>query len=355
MRAFERLHPALLSALLLLLSLGSAFEISNMNPSPGEMVTIRGSADPNQAMSFSSSFEMNLPTGSGSFEYVADNVEVPQKPNQFSVTAKNVKDLSVGVKMGIWLTKSFQASGGTAHISHSDVPPGRYTIKIFGNALEESSPVSIEILAGTTVKADSNGKYSLDIDTSGIPIGDYKIEGSGKSKVIKIGGSPGSKAGGASDTKEKTGSNDGGSSEARLSPIVPMKSLPVTPDAVMWYAEELGLNASDPENYSQAKSRLNDRLKVGYWMLIGRGQELNEEIGTCQDAYCLTRGSGACTTCKDKENVVERARTLESTQRANASTNISTSSQAMSTVPQEKKGFLEMVLEVIKNLLGLSA
>jgi hypothetical protein len=95
--------------MLSLLPLCAGFEVSDMNPSPGDYVVITGTAEPGQAVSFSSSFEMTIPTDSGEFEFVANDVEIPQKPNRFAVTANNVKDMNVGIKMGLWITKGFSS------------------------------------------------------------------------------------------------------------------------------------------------------------------------------------------------------------------------------------------------------
>jgi hypothetical protein len=45
------------------------------------------------------------------------------------------------------------------------------------------------VAAETQVRANSNGKYNLDIDTSDIPAGEYKIDVAGEIKTIQIGGS----------------------------------------------------------------------------------------------------------------------------------------------------------------------
>jgi hypothetical protein len=44
-------------------------------------------------------------------------------------------------------------------------PPGRYDLKVFDDALDGRKSVSMDVLAETTFKADSCGKYSLSIDT----------------------------------------------------------------------------------------------------------------------------------------------------------------------------------------------
>jgi hypothetical protein len=98
-------------------------------------MVLTGIAKPGSQLSFQSSFTMNLPVTAGKYEYEA-TVEIPQKPNRFTVAARNVQDFNAGVKFGIWITKSFKASGGTASISQGDVPPGRYNLKIiwYGSA-----------------------------------------------------------------------------------------------------------------------------------------------------------------------------------------------------------------------------
>jgi hypothetical protein len=175
-------------AILSLVSTACAFEVSSSNPGPGETLTLTGTADPGQMVDFQTSFQMDLPVNSGKYEYVATGVDIPQKPNQFAVTATGIKDLNVGVKIGIWISKGFTATNGVATVSYSDVPPGRYDIKVFGEALDGGRSVNLKVAAETAVDANTAGKYSLDIDTSGIPSGAYKIEGAGETKIIQVGG-----------------------------------------------------------------------------------------------------------------------------------------------------------------------
>lgn len=176
----------LLVLVLILISLASAFEVTPANPNSGDEIIISGVAAPNEEVPLRSSFQMDLPVTDGKYEYET-NVGIPQQPNRFTVTAQNVKDMNLGVKIFIWITKRFEASGGIATVSQGNLPPGRYTLKMFGEALPGVSAVPVEVEADTSVKADSSGKYSLTIDTSGIPAGDYNIEGDGDSKTIRIG------------------------------------------------------------------------------------------------------------------------------------------------------------------------
>jgi len=132
-----------------------------------------------------SSFQIDLPVSEGRYEYET-SVEIPRLPNRFTISASNIKDLGVGVKIIIWLTKSIEAPDGTATISKSNIPPARYSIKLFGESLPGASSVPVTVSADTTVQADSKGLYSLILDTSGVPPGSYTITGGGETRIIRM-------------------------------------------------------------------------------------------------------------------------------------------------------------------------
>lgn len=195
-RTLSMLLLALL-ALALACTWATAFEASVKDGS----VTIIGKASPDESMRFAASFHMQLPVEAGQYQYET-RISVPQKPNRFTVKVQNVQDLNAGVKMGIWLTKRFEASRGVATLSKADVPPGSYNLKIFGLALAGRSTVPVDVRVETEVKADSNGDYKLTIDTTGIPRGEYNIQGAGQTKTINVGQeapSPASSQGGIID------------------------------------------------------------------------------------------------------------------------------------------------------------
>ncbi len=292
-----RAEALLFFSLVFLLSTCSAFDISPSNPHPGDKITITGTATPGELVNFKCSFAMDLPVSNGQYEYET-GVEIPQKPNNLAVTAKNVKDLNLGVKMIIWITKRFEASDGAASISQSDVPPGRYDLKMFGTAADGASNVAVEVNAETAVVADSSGKYSLVIDTSGIPSGDYRIEGDGDSKVIHFGGASSASSSGASSG----GHDDSGGNP---SPYVNenAQGLEITPDIIAWYAGGHGLDPKNTTQYAEAERQLEAMTSDGYWKVIARGEPFTERAGNCEDKYCLVRGKDACTTCRYEEMV----------------------------------------------------
>ncbi len=323
------------------MSPGLSFELSPADIQPGQEMVLTGIAKPGSQLSFQSSFTMNLPVTAGKYEYEA-TVEIPQKPNRFTVAARNVQDFNAGVKFGIWITKSFKASGGTARISQGDVPPGRYNLKIFGAALPGATEIPVTVEAETQVKADSSGKYNLAIDTSGIPAGEYRIAGAGDAKVIRLG----------SASKEPDGRKANGET-----PSVKQTPKPVEIDqkTVQWYARQMGLKYENSSQYDTAEKLMKERLKGGYWKLVARGEALTEEAGDCQQEYCLVRGVDACTVCRDKDLVLKgRASSNESriseTMRP-ALPSKQMPSQAAEPVP--KKDFVSMLLDWIRQLLGL--
>ena len=267
-------------AILAMASTVYAFEISSTNPGPGETVTITGNGNPGQEVQFRTSFQKDMPVNSGQYQYEASGVEVPQKPNRFAVTVEGVKNLNVGVKIGIWISKEFKATNGVASISQSDVPPGRYDLRVFGDALEGQKSVSMDVLAETTVKADSDGKYSLPVDTSGITDGAYKIEGAGETKTIQVGGRKETSNiqytdSGSSGQSDNTAAAPG-SLKRRETPVA------ITPEVVTWYAGHIGLDPKNQEQYSEAEKGLNNMVSKGYWKVIARDDPLTRRPATAR-------------------------------------------------------------------------
>jgi hypothetical protein len=212
---------------------------------------VTGTAPPGSQVDLQSSFQMDLPVAGDRYEYET-SVEIPRQPNRFTVSASNIKDLGVGVKMVIWLTKSFPAPGGTATLSQSNVPTGRYAVKLFGESLPGAASVPVKVSADTTVQADSKGQYSLVLDTSGVPAGDYIIAGGGETKVIHLGAS----AAGSSDFSQ---------------PSTPVPSAPAR-DASALYTNG---------QTTRLGSELTDaQVQSGAWMPVGAAAETSAPAET---------------------------------------------------------------------------
>ena len=197
-----------LMLIFIFISPGISFELSDTSVTAGKNLIITGASEPNSENEFLSSFTMNLPVSSGKYSYETE-VRVPNKPNRFAVTARNVQNLDAAVKMGIWITKSFDASGGVVYLSGDDIPPGRYRLKVSGTAIPGKSEVPITVEAETRALADSKGRYRLAIDTTGIPEGEYLIEGDGDAKTVRIlsKNKPPSRASDSNEAEKETGAD----------------------------------------------------------------------------------------------------------------------------------------------------
>jgi hypothetical protein len=328
------------------ISVSLAFDISPANPTPGQEVILTGTAKPLEELTFQSRFAMNLPVTDGKYEYET-TVQVPQKPNRFTISANNVQDFNAGVKIGIWITKKFQVSGGMIRISQADVPPGRYNLKMFGKSLPGSSQVPVNIEAQTQVKADNAGKYELIIDTSGIPAGDYYVTGAGDAKTIRMGDGT---AVSSSSINDKELNKKGASSEKRVS-----KPVEINREIVEWYADQIGLEIKNASQYDEAEDLLNKRLSGGYWRIIAQGEPLTEEAGDCLQKYCLVRGVDACDVCREKDIILKGGQPSMQSSRNHTSLPVLSGnlSSPQSAMIEQRNSFLSTLANWIRRLLGI--
>lgn len=165
----------------------SGWEISPEEPVSGDTLRIKGSASPEEEIEVQVTFEKTVQASGGKYEYTLDDVKIPEGfNNRFTVQANEANNLNVRVKMLIWVTKSSEASGNTATVTQSSVPPGTYQIKIDGDAKEETSTVDLKITAVQQVKADSNGDFSYSYNTKAVPPGDFEVKVGSITKKITL-------------------------------------------------------------------------------------------------------------------------------------------------------------------------
>jgi len=161
------------------------WELKPEDPVVGDTVEIKGSADPEEEIDVLVAFDREVQVSDGRYEYLLEDVKIPAGfNNRFTVQAKGADDLNVRVKMILWLTKSAQASGGTATVSQSRVPPGTYRIRIDGDA--SGSSVDLRITAAQQIKADSEGKFLYTYSTKSMPSGNFEVELGGYSEQVAL-------------------------------------------------------------------------------------------------------------------------------------------------------------------------
>ena len=165
----------------------SSWDLSPEKPVLGDTLRIKGSASPEEEIEVQVTFEKAAPVSGGKYEYILEGVKIPDGfKNRFTVQASGASNLNVRVKMLIWIAKSSEASGNTATVTQSSVPPGTYQIKMDGGAKGGASTVNLKITAVQQIKADSDGDFSYSYNTKAVPPGDFEISVGGVKKKVTI-------------------------------------------------------------------------------------------------------------------------------------------------------------------------
>lgn len=231
----------------LLIGLGSVsakvidFNIKPKNPVKGNVVTICGTASPDEDVKIDISFEKVVPVQNGEYVFSVNRIKIPNGKNRFSVTAYGCDNLKVSVKMFfIWVTLSSEASNGVATVSQSNVPPGTYDVVIHGKSRRSS--VKLRIMATSYVRADKNGKFSYSYDTSSIPPGEFVISVGGLTKTITL-------AEATSHPSESSSGPSGGGNSAPVSTLTPTPIRSPTPKPAL-----MGTPVSTPTAMSRPKT-----------------------------------------------------------------------------------------------------
>ncbi len=145
--------------------------ITPINPVRGDLMKIDVSASPNESIDVQLSFTKTLNVASGRFLLEMDGVQIPPPPNNFSVKATGVTNLSVAVVIIFPITKSASASGGVATVSQGGVPAGNYDLRISGDSEPGVSSVSLLVTASKTITMDASGHYTYSYPTGSLPSG----------------------------------------------------------------------------------------------------------------------------------------------------------------------------------------
>lgn len=202
LRTFRRgailITLAVLTLVLASISVTSA-EVTELNVDPqvvdpGDVITISGRASPDEEVWLSSSFKLSLTVSDGEYDYPLKGVKIPSGENIFVITAENVKNLNVRVKMLIWWTKSADATNGIATVSQSNLPSGAYDIRIDGDAADSVNSVDLKVTSSIKCTSDSNGDFPkegpLELNTEGVPEGEFLITAGEKEKTVYVGVTP---------------------------------------------------------------------------------------------------------------------------------------------------------------------
>lgn len=156
------------------------------NPVVGDTITISGTASPDEQVNVIVSFEKSVSPSDGIYLYSMDGIEVPSGSNTFTVTARDVVNLNVRLKLSLWWTKSADATGGTATVSHSNLESGIYDAQIDGVPTADASFVTLDITAVHNIDAYDNGNFVYNYTTNSIPVGDFQLNVGGLTRTITL-------------------------------------------------------------------------------------------------------------------------------------------------------------------------
>ncbi len=180
---------------------GASVTDLNVNPSVvvlGETLSISGKATPNEEVSLKSSFVISLPVSEGKYSEEFKGIYFPAGKKTFSVRAENIKDIRVSL-LGLipFIPVKYpiggpqKATDGIATLSISlpfsgiDVA-GEKDVKVYGAALEDARSVILTTDMSIKVPAYKNGDFILDLDTEGVPLGEFSIAAGGKEETVQI-------------------------------------------------------------------------------------------------------------------------------------------------------------------------
>jgi hypothetical protein len=179
---------------------GASVTELDVNPSvvvQGEALSISGKATPNEEVSLKSSFVISLPVSEGKYSEEFKGIHFPDGKKTFLVRAKNIKDIRVSLGPILFMTVKYplgeprKATNGVATISISlpfsgiDVT-GKKNVNVYGAALDDATSVILTTDMAIKVPADKNGDFKLDLDTEGVPLGEFSIAAGGGKKTVQI-------------------------------------------------------------------------------------------------------------------------------------------------------------------------
>jgi hypothetical protein len=106
---------------------------------------------------------------------------MPSKPNNFTVMARPVKDINVGLMKlqgnleRTWISSQFPADNTGMARADTDLisPKGSYHVRIFGEASENVTEVDLRM--SVVKKLVMDGPFNLVINTTGFPSGSYSV------------------------------------------------------------------------------------------------------------------------------------------------------------------------------------
>ena len=226
----------------------------NVNPEvvdEGGEVSITGKASAGETVWIGSSFVISLSVYDGKYSQKFEGIYFPPagdneivKKKQFSVTAENVKDIRVSINpspvpfMNKYpLSGPLVATNGIATLTitipvelygvKKDVS-GEKNVEVYGKAAEDATSVDLQVKSEIQVTADSDGFFSFNINTGGLPKGEFNVTAGDKEKPVYLGTTPKATSDGGSSASETTPTPTPTPVNATPANTTPITTTPVT-------------------------------------------------------------------------------------------------------------------------------
>ena len=208
----------------------------NVNPqvvNPCDVITISGKATMSgEEVWIGSSFELPLDVEAGEYSRDFNGINFPKGEKTFSVTAENIKNISVSLSPVLWgQTVTITCSGQTMTVTAFGITKtepleesidetgvamfsilfpvtfgpvtfdisGKKNVKVEGGAAEGATSVNLKVTSSIKVTSDANGDFPkegpLELNTEGVPEGEFLISAKGtdgekKEETVYIGVTP---------------------------------------------------------------------------------------------------------------------------------------------------------------------
>lgn len=124
-------------------------------------------------------FSKNVMPAGGKYDFDIYDIMLPEDNHRISVTAENVKDLTVGAYIWFLFGKSWtqQAINGKVTMVKGPVPLTDFLwdISISGKAQNNVDPVHLTIKASSEKTVDSTRQFTYTFNTRGLPTGEYEV------------------------------------------------------------------------------------------------------------------------------------------------------------------------------------
>jgi hypothetical protein len=164
-------------------------------------ITITGKVGPGDTVTIVTTYVKELNVTDGKYEYDAGIVPIPAGTTLCSITAENVKDMTITTNLWkfIPISKTQDACNGKATMSVPApyIPKGNYSLVIDGNAIstnaiancndgtDTSKTVKLTFVAKVDVKADEKG-YFKQVCCTKRPAGEYTLKVGDKTTTVTL-------------------------------------------------------------------------------------------------------------------------------------------------------------------------